>query len=50
MKKPVNTLSIGFTRISTPHLWIEIPMGATGIGLGFILNNMNVFGQEIAGA
>lgn len=61
MKKPVNTLSIGFTlllpasvalafaRVSTPHLWIEIPMGATGIGLGFILNNMNIFGQEIAG-
>ena len=24
-------------------------MGAVGIGLGFILNNLNVFGQEIAG-
>jgi EmrB/QacA subfamily drug resistance transporter len=61
MKKPVNILSIGFTlllfasvalafaRISTPYLWIELPMAATGIGLGFVLNNMNIFGQEIAG-
>ena len=61
MRKPMNILSIGFTLLlfasvalafaqeSTPHLWIELPMAATGIGLGFILNNMNIFGQEIAG-
>ena len=27
----------------------RIPMAGIGIGLGFILNNLNVFGQEIAG-
>ncbi len=46
---PVGAAALSFTRASTPHLWIELPMGATGIGLGFILNNMNMFGQEIAG-
>jgi MFS family permease len=61
LKKPTMILSIGFglllassvglsfVRAVTPHLWVEITMGATGIGLGFILNNMNIFGQEIAG-
>jgi EmrB/QacA subfamily drug resistance transporter len=61
LKKPTMILTIGFTLLtlasvglsfthaSTPHLWVALPMGATGIGLGFILNNMNVFGQEIAG-
>ncbi|SAL65277.1 major facilitator transporter [Caballeronia peredens] len=61
MRRPVMILSIGFTllllasialvfaRAATPHVWIEIPMAAVGIGLGFVLNNMNVFGQEIAG-
>lgn len=61
LPKPTLILSIGFTlllaasvalafaRASTPHIWIEIPMAGIGIGLGFILNNLNVFGQEIAG-
>ncbi|WOD17287.1 MFS transporter [Paraburkholderia kirstenboschensis] len=61
MKKPTRILSIGFALLlfasiglafanpETPHLWIELPMGAVGIGPGFILNNLNVFGQEIAG-
>ncbi|MDE1180736.1 MFS transporter [Paraburkholderia sp.] len=61
MRKPTQILSIGFALLlfasiglafsgpATPHLWIELPMGAVGIGLGFILNNLNVFGQEIAG-
>lgn len=60
LKKPTMILSIGFTlllssaglsfvRTATPHLWVAIAMGATGIGLGFILNNVNIFGQEIAG-
>jgi cyanate permease len=61
MKKPTRILSIGFTLLmfasigiafanpDTPYLRIELPMGAVGIGLGFILNNLNVFGQEIAG-
>ncbi|KDR39410.1 MFS transporter [Caballeronia glathei] len=43
------SVALAFANASTPHIWIEIPMGAVGIGLGFILNNLNVFGQEIAG-
>jgi EmrB/QacA subfamily drug resistance transporter len=61
LPKPTLILSIGFGLLllasmalalsdaSTPHVWIEIPMAGIGIGLGFILNNLNVFGQEIAG-
>ncbi|RKR36956.1 EmrB/QacA subfamily drug resistance transporter [Paraburkholderia sp. BL17N1] len=61
MKKPTQILSIGFALLlfaaialafanpDTPHVWIELPMAAVGIGLGFILNNLNVFAQEIAG-
>ena len=61
MKKPTQILSIGFALLlfasigiafanpDTPHVRIELPMAAVGIGLGFILNNLNVFGQEIAG-
>ncbi|QBR00720.1 MFS transporter [Paraburkholderia pallida] len=61
LKKPTTILTVGFgllvcasvglafaTRV-TPHLWLELAMAAVGIGLGFILNNLNVFGQEIAG-
>ncbi len=43
------SLGIGFATPATPHLWLEVAMGAVGIGLGFILNNLNVFAQEIAG-
>jgi EmrB/QacA subfamily drug resistance transporter len=61
LKKPTRILSIGFALLlfasialafadpATPHLRIELPMAAVGIGLGFILNNLNVFGQEMAG-
>jgi EmrB/QacA subfamily drug resistance transporter len=61
MPKPTLILSIGFSLLvaasvglalstpATPHLYLELAMGAVGIGLGFILNNLNVFGQEIAG-
>jgi EmrB/QacA subfamily drug resistance transporter len=61
LKKPTMILTIGFTlllissaglsfvRAATPHPWVALSMAATGIGLGFILNNMNIFGQEIAG-
>jgi hypothetical protein len=45
----IASVGLAFARESTPHVWIELPMAATGIGLGFILNNMNIFGQEIAG-
>jgi EmrB/QacA subfamily drug resistance transporter len=43
------SLGLAFTDASTPHVWIEIPMAGIGIGLGFILNNLNVFAQQIAG-
>lgn len=61
MKKPTRILSIGFALLmfasialafaypDTPHVRIALPMAAVGIGLGFILNNLNVFAQEIAG-
>ncbi len=45
----VASIALAFARATTPHVWIELPMAAVGIGLGFVLNNMNVFGQEIAG-
>jgi len=61
MSRPTLILSIGFGLLTaasvglalatpaTPHLYLELSMVAVGIGLGFILNNLNVFGQEIAG-
>ncbi|WP_414451941.1 MFS transporter [Burkholderia sp. 22PA0099] len=61
LKKPTLILSIGFgllaaasatlalTGALTPRLILEVAMGAIGIGLGFILNNLNIFSQEIAG-
>jgi EmrB/QacA subfamily drug resistance transporter len=61
LPKPTVILSVGFGLLvaasaalafatpATPHPWLEIAMSAVGIGLGFILNNLNVFGQEIAG-
>ncbi|WP_118183628.1 MFS transporter [Paraburkholderia phosphatilytica] len=61
LPRPTLILSIGFTLLvvaslglafatqATSHLALELAMGAVGIGLGFILNNLNVFGQEIAG-
>jgi MFS family permease len=61
MKRPTAILTIGFSLLvaasvgialatpATPHLYLELSMAAVGIGLGFILNNLNVFGQEIAG-
>lgn len=41
--------ALAFATLSTPHLLLEIAMSAVGIGLGFILNNLNIFAQEIAG-
>jgi EmrB/QacA subfamily drug resistance transporter len=43
------SLGLAFTDAATSHVWIEIPMAGIGIGLGFILNNLNVFAQQIAG-
>ncbi len=45
----VASAALSFATAATPHLWLELAMSAVGIGLGFILNNLNVFGQEIAG-
>ncbi|QGA37662.1 MFS transporter [Burkholderia glumae] len=61
LKRPTLILSVGFGLLAaasatlaltgplTPHLVLEVAMAAVGIGLGFILNNLNVFAQEIAG-
>lgn len=61
LRKPTTILTVGFgllvlasvglvfTTIRTPAIWLELSMSAVGIGLGFILNNLNIFGQEIAG-
>jgi len=43
------SIALAFVKRDTPHPWLEVAMSAVGIGLGFILNNLNVFGQEIAG-
>ena len=45
----IASVSLAFATQRTPHPALELAMGAVGIGLGFILNNLNVFGQEIAG-
>jgi EmrB/QacA subfamily drug resistance transporter len=45
----VASAGLAFATTNTRHLWLELAMSAVGIGLGFILNNLNVFGQEIAG-
>ncbi|HEY1610176.1 MAG TPA: MFS transporter [Paraburkholderia sp.] len=45
----VASMALAFTKRDTSHLWLELAMSAVGIGLGFILNNLNIFGQEIAG-
>jgi predicted MFS family arabinose efflux permease len=61
LKKPTTILSAGFlllliaclgvamTYRYTPLWLLEIALGCGGVGLGFILNNMNIFVQEIAG-
>ncbi len=61
LKKPTAILSVGFgllvaasvglafTTRATSYIWLELSMAAVGVGLGFILNNLNIFGQEIAG-
>jgi MFS family permease len=61
LTRPTRILSAGFGLLvaaaigialatsTTPHQYVALSMGAAGIGLGFILNNMNVFAQQIAG-
>lgn len=61
LARPTNMLVIGFCLLAiasacvglshrdTPHGLLALAMACAGIGIGFILNNMNVFGQEIAG-
>ncbi|AYQ88446.1 MFS transporter [Burkholderia gladioli] len=61
LKRPTLILSVGFgllaaasaslslTGPGTSHWILEVAMAAVGIGLGFILNNLNIFAQEIAG-
>jgi EmrB/QacA subfamily drug resistance transporter len=61
LKRPTTILTVGFTfvllsclgvaatyRYTTLALLITA-MGCGGVGLGFVLNNLNIFGQEIAG-
>lgn len=45
----VASVGIGLAHRETPHVFLALAMAFAGIGIGFILNNMNVFGQEIAG-
>ena len=61
LKKPTAILSAGFTLLLiaclgvgityryTPLIVLELALACGGVGLGFVLNNMNIFGQEIAG-
>ncbi|VVE00973.1 Multidrug resistance protein 3 [Pandoraea terrae] len=62
LSRPTNMVTLGFCLLAvsaagialahrdTPQGLIALAMAAAGIGLGFILNNLNVFGQEIAGS
>lgn len=45
----VASAGVGLSHRDTAHGLLALAMACAGIGIGFILNNMNVFGQEIAG-
>ncbi|MGI4856851.1 MAG: MFS transporter [Janthinobacterium lividum] len=61
LARPVTTLLAGFalmlyaaigvmaTQSYTPHWFLVSAVMAAGLGLGFTLNNLNIFAQEIAG-
>ena len=61
LNKPSKTLTFGLlllliasaiiimTQRNTPLWKLELAMFAAGVGLGFMLNNMNIFSQELAG-
>jgi EmrB/QacA subfamily drug resistance transporter len=40
---------VGLTGQGTPHAMLVAALACGGVGLGFVLNNMNIFGQEIGG-
>lgn len=61
LKRPVLTLTVGFslmlasamgvmaTQSYTPHWFLVLSVMCAGLGLGFTLNNLNIFCQNIAG-
>jgi EmrB/QacA subfamily drug resistance transporter len=61
LRVPMSIVTLGYVLIgagclgstlldgTTPHLLGAISMGAAGVGIGFILNNLNVFSQELSG-
>ena len=61
LRAPMTIVTIGFAMIgvgcfgttllgaTSPRLLGAVSMGAAGVGLGFILNNLNVFAQELSG-
>ncbi len=61
LRSPMTIVTIGFALIgvgclgtallgdTSPHLLGAVSMGAAGVGLGFIFNNLNVFAQELSG-
>jgi EmrB/QacA subfamily drug resistance transporter len=61
LRAPMTIVTVGFALIgmgsfgitllgnTSPHWLGAISMGAAGVGLGFIFNNLNVFAQELSG-
>ncbi|MGI4983664.1 MAG: MFS transporter [Janthinobacterium lividum] len=61
LSRPVTTVLAGFalmlyaavgvmaTQSTTPHWFLVSAVMAAGLGLGFTLNNLNIFAQEIVG-
>ncbi|MGF6781412.1 EmrB/QacA subfamily drug resistance transporter [Paraburkholderia sp. GAS334] len=61
LRFPMTIVTVGFALIgagcvgtsmldsTSPHALGALSMGAVGVGLGFIFNNLNVFAQELSG-
>jgi hypothetical protein len=61
LRAPMTIVTVGFALIgagcigatmlsgTSPHALGAVSMGAAGVGLGFIFNNLNVFAQELSG-
>ncbi|PPK42302.1 EmrB/QacA subfamily drug resistance transporter [Trinickia symbiotica] len=61
LRVPMSIVTLGYALIgagcfgatllggTSPHLLGAVSMAAAGVGLGFILNNLNVFSQELSG-